>query len=298
MIELKKIIKLLNPVDFWGDKESYINTISRLDDQNKKPMNLYWCSEKNINKIQNIKSGTIIIPENISIHKANKNVNYILVSNPRKAFQEVLISFFLEKPAAHKISSNCIIETSHYNKNLLSVGHYSFIGINCKIGNNVRIGNNTTIYKETIIGDNVTIGSNCTIGGIGFGYEKNEKNENVLIPHIGNVKIGNNVEIGNNTCIDKAVLGSTFIAENVKIDNLVHIAHGVSIGKNSMVIANSMIAGSCIIEEDVWIAPSSSIKNGTTVKKNAIIGMGAVIITKVNEKEVFIGNPGKRLIKM
>ncbi len=90
---------------------------------------------------------------------------------------------------------------------------------------------------------------------------KNEEGKYSIIPHMGNVVIKNQVEIGNNTCIDRAVLGSTIINENVKIDNLVHISHGVSLGANSLIIANTMIAGSSIIGENVWVSPSSSILN-------------------------------------
>lgn len=109
--------------------------------------------------------------------------------------------------------------------------------------------------------------------------------------------INDNVEIGNNTCVDKAVLGSTVLRENVKIDNLVHIAHGCDIGKNSLVIANSMIAGSVIIGENAWVAPSASILNKIKIGKNVVLGMGAVVIRNVEDNAVIIGNPGKTLNK-
>ena len=84
---------------------------------------------------------------------------------------------------------------------------------------------------------------------------------------------------------------------NVKIDNLVHISHGVIIGANSLIIANSMIAGSSIIGEDVWISPSSSILNKKCIGNNSVIGMGAVVLKDVKEGQIIIGNPGKELIK-
>ena len=118
-----------------------------------------------------------------------------------------------------------------------------------------------------------------------------------MIPHIGNVVLGNNVEIGNNSCIDRAVLGSTILHDNVKVDNLVHIAHGVVIGKNSLIIANAMVAGSATIGEHVWVAPSASILNKKSIANNAVIGMGAVVLKNVNEGETIIGNPGKPLNK-
>ena len=167
-----------------------------------------------------------------------------------------------------------------------------------EIGKKVSIGYNTIIKQNTIIHNNVKIGANCTIGAIGFGYEKDVKGSYNVIPHIGNVIISKHVEIGNNVCIDKAVLGSTLIGENVKIDNLVHIAHGVKLGKNSMVIANSMIAGSVEIGSNCWISPSASIIDRISIGKDSLIGMGAVVIKDVKSNEVLIGNPAKLLKKM
>jgi UDP-3-O-[3-hydroxymyristoyl] glucosamine N-acyltransferase len=149
----------------------------------------------------------------------------------------------------------------------------------------------------TKIHDNAKIGANCTIGGVGFGYELDEEKKYVLLPHLGNVVLKSFVEIGNNTCIDRAVMGSTILEENVKVDNLVHIAHGVVIGKNSLIIANSMIAGSTKIGENVWVAPSVSILNKKTISDNSYIGMGAVVIKDVKENETIVGNPGKALVK-
>jgi UDP-3-O-[3-hydroxymyristoyl] glucosamine N-acyltransferase len=156
-----------------------------------------------------------------------------------------------------------------------------------------KIGHNNTIHKKTIIGNDVKIGSNNTIGGVGFGYEKNEFGKNEVLPHIGNVVIKNKVEVGNNTCIDKAVLGSTIICENVKIDNLVHIAHGVIIKDNSLIIANSMIGGSSIIGENVWVSPSVSIINKISVGDNSLVGMGAVVLKSLDQNTVSVGNPSK-----
>lgn len=177
---------------------------------------------------------------------------YIICENPRKSFGQVLKLFKKDEP--------------------------NIINSSAKIGKH-------TILKNTTIEENVTIGANCTIGGAGFGYEEGE-----LIPHIGRVRICEGVEIGNNVCIDRAVMGETIIGKSVKIDNLVHIAHGVEIGEGSMIIANAMIGGSVKIGKNVWIAPSVSILNGLTIGDNAYIGMGAVVLKDVEEGQKIVGN--------
>ncbi|MNL41568.1 UDP-3-O-acylglucosamine N-acyltransferase [compost metagenome] len=92
-------------------------------------------------------------------------------------------------------------------------------------------------------------------------------------------------------------MGSTILNENVKVDNLVHIAHGVVVGKNSLIIANAMIGGSTIIGENVWIAPSSSLINKINVSDNAVVGLGAVCLKSVSTGDVVVGNPAKSIKK-
>ena len=166
---------------------------------------------------------------------------------------------------------------------------------NCSLGDFCVIDHNTVIKAGTVIGEYAKIGSNCTIGGVGFGYEQNDEGVYEMIPHIGNVLINNHVEIGNNVCIDRAVMGATILHEHVKVDNLVHIAHGVSIGKNSLVIANAMVAGSVEIGENSWIAPSASIKQKVTIGNNALVGLGSVVLKNVEDQSIVAGVPAKKM---
>ena len=99
------------------------------------------------------------------------------------------------------------------------------------------------------------------------------------------------MHIGNNTCIDRGSLKDTVIGEGVKIDNLVHIAHNVNIGKNSLIIACSMIAGSVDIGENSWVAPSSTIRNAITIGKNTTIGLASTVVKSVPDNTTVIGNP-------
>ena len=176
-----------------------------------------------------------------------------------------------------------------------TIGHNVVIEEGSKLGSNCTIGHNTVIKRSTVVNNNVIIGSNCTIGGVGFGYEQNEFGNYIHVPHLGNVKIENNVEIGNNVCIDRAVLGSTVLQKDVKVDNLVHIAHGVNIGKNSLIIANSMVAGSVSIGANSWVAPSSSILNKITIGDNVTVGMGGVVIRDIKEPGTYVGNPLRKI---
>ena len=288
MINLHEIVVFLNLKNTVGSIEKKISTAIQLDVNNDRDDVLMWVSEKFYSELDKIKKGAIIcnkLPNEINI-----DCTYILTENPRLTFQKALTEFFMPK-RPQGISSTAVISPS------AKIGLNSFIGNNvviednCVIGSNAVIDHNTVIKSDTIIGNDVVIGANNVIGGVGFGYEKDETGQYIFIPHIGNVVIGNNVEIGNNSCIDRAVLGSTILMDNVKVDNLVHIAHGVKIGQNSLIIANAMVAGSVEIGENTWIAPSSSILNQKKIGSNVTVGLGAVVLKDVSDDATVIGNP-------
>ncbi|MCY7423200.1 MAG: hypothetical protein LH478_15815 [Chitinophagaceae bacterium] len=294
MIPIADLLERIQHIQFIGDKAGSIAIPLPLDVNNNDASVLMWVNDANLKLLDQVNTGTIICSSNFTAYKSN--CNYIIVERPRLAFKEVITQFFTPviQPS---ISLSAIVHPTCIIGNRVTLGHHVVVEENCTIGDNTTIGHNTIIHANTTIGNAVTIGCNNTIGGVGFGYEKDIDGEYSLIPHIGNVVIGNHVEIGNNTCIDRAVLGSTILHDNVKVDNLVHIAHGVCIGKNSLIIANAMVAGSTSIGENVWLAPSASVLNKRTIGNNAVIGMGAVVLKNVNEGETIIGNPGKPLTR-
>jgi UDP-3-O-[3-hydroxymyristoyl] glucosamine N-acyltransferase len=297
MILLKEIITKLNPVEFSGNAETTIERVAELSDKDFKPGDIAWCSDKNVALLSAIATGTIILsPASFAKIKSEQpgfeKINWIVVEVPRRAFMQMLQSFFVRKnipsisPAAH----------IHASVNLspgCTIGHGAVIEEGCVIGKNVSIGHNSVIGYNTIIEDNVIIGANNTIGGVGFGYEKTADGKYEMIPHIGNVHIYAGAEIGNNTAIDRAVIGSTKIGPNAKIDNLVHIAHGVKIGANALIIAHAMIAGSVEIGENAWVSPAASVLQKVKVGNNALIGMGSVVLKDVPENKIVVGSPAK-----
>ena len=300
MISLQQIIHAVNSSIQLSDEIQGINKALAITDVNFNENSIGWCSDKNSHLIENINAGKVIVSKEIYAEKSVKSSDLVLipVENPRQAFQKILQAFFYDKPVFGEISQNAVIhESVLYNSSKVSIGPNVVIEKGCEIGSNVVIGANTVIKSDTIIQNECTIGSNCTIGGVGFGYELNENNEYELMPHIGNVLILSNVEIGNNVCIDKAVMGSTIIGEHVKIDNLVHIAHGVEIGRNSLIIANAMIAGSVKIGENVWVAPSASVRQKLEIGNDSMIGLGSVVVKNVNSNTIVAGNPAKEFPK-
>lgn len=161
---------------------------------------------------------------------------------------------------------------------------------NVEIGKNVIIEPNACILADVIIGDNCIIQPGACIGSFGYEYKRTSKGI-ISVFHDGKVIIGNQVEIGANTCIDKGFsFRNTIIGDNNKIDNLIHIAHGVQTGSNNFIIACSMVAGSVTIKNNVWIGPNSSITPQITVHNNAFVTLGSVVTKNVEEGKTVSGN--------
>lgn len=190
--------------------------------------------------------------------------------------------------------SACIHESSTIGSRP-NVGANVVIEGNVVIGDSVIIGANTVIKANTLIGDDVEIGSCNVIGGVGFGYNQDDSGEYHQFPHFGKVILRDSVHIGNNTSIDRGSLSDTILAESVKVDNQVHIAHNVKIGRNSLIIANAMIAGSVTIGENCWVAPSSCIRNAVSIGNNVTVGLAATVTKDVADNETVMGSPAMPL---
>lgn len=169
------------------------------------------------------------------------------------------------------------------------------LGVNVRIGNDCVIGANTVIANAEI-GDGTIIGTNCSIGGNGFGFEIDPDTGNVIsVPHFGRVIIGQRVEIFANVCVARGSLRDTVIEDDVKIDNLVHVAHNCRIGRGAFLIAHAMIGGSASIGRGAWIAPHTAVMNGVTVDEWAMTGLGAVATKNIPANTVFAGVPAREL---
>jgi UDP-3-O-[3-hydroxymyristoyl] glucosamine N-acyltransferase len=124
------------------------------------------------------------------------------------------------------------------------------------------------------------------IGSDGLGFAK-ESNQWVKIEHLGKVLIGNNVELGSNTTIDRGSVGDTVLGDNIKIDNLVHIAHNVSIGSGSAIAANSAIAGSTKIGKNCTLAGCAALVDNIQIADEVHITAKSLITKSIKESGIY-----------
>jgi UDP-3-O-[3-hydroxymyristoyl] glucosamine N-acyltransferase len=206
-----------------------------------------------------------------------------------------------EKSSIHKratvgknvsIGDFVVIEESAQIGDNCTIYPQVFIGKNVKIGDNTILYSGVKVYYDCIIGSNCILHSNVVIGADGFGYAPLEDKSWQKVPQVGNVIIGDRVEIGACSCIDRAKFSSTIIYDGVKLDNLIHIAHNVEIGKNTAIAAQVGIAGSTKIGEYCQIGGQSGfaghirIADGTKTQAQS-----GVASTVKNADTALFGSP-------
>ncbi len=174
-----------------------------------------------------------------------------------------------------------------------SVGFNSVLKKNIRIGNNVIIGSNCTI-SNAVIGDNVIINDGTVIGKIGYGF-KVIKNKLTFIPHIGCVKINDDVYIGSNCTIDRGSFSNTSIGKFTMIDNLVHIAHNVKIGSFCFIAGQVGVAGSSVIGDKCMIGGQAGISGHLQIGNNVNIGGHSGILNNLSDGSRVIGFPSMKI---
>ena len=281
---------------------------------------------KGVSQIQDASSGTITFLSNPSYKKYLETTNAdaviveekiflnkkmgIVVQNSQFAMAKTLRLFnpvLKENPTIHSmayisdhakigekvsIAPGACIEKGVKIGDRCKVGPNTFIGQDTILGNNCELKANVSVYNNTNIGSNVIIHSGTSIGSDGFGFVTVDGNHE-KIPQTGNVIIKNDVEIGSNCSIDRATIGSTVIGEMTKIDNLVHIAHNVKIGKGCLITAGFAVAGSteignfCTFAGQVGVAPHLKIGN------NSIVASKAGVTKSLKGERVYAGFPAR-----
>lgn len=294
MMKVNEILKKLglSKDAVIGDINKIVEGVAPLSNaiENK----LVFCKRDNISELFDIKKCTVIVPKTVDPSILPKGNTYILAENPRLIFIRTMHLLHPKTVKPCIDTHACIHPSAQVDPNVY-IGPFAYIGPNCVIGKNSVIYPNVSILQNTTVSESVLIFSGTVIGGDGFGYERDEKNELIGFPHLGSVYIGKNVEIGSNTSIDRGSLSNTEIGEGTKIDNLVHVAHNVKIGKHCEIIAHAMLGGSVVIGDYTRIAPGAQIMNGLTIGKNVLVGLGAVVIKDIPDNTVVAGVPARKI---
>jgi UDP-3-O-[3-hydroxymyristoyl] glucosamine N-acyltransferase len=230
----------------------------------------------------------------------------LTVDDPHWGYAMVAKAFYPEIDNDGEQQSELVDSTAELGPGVMIgpgvvIGRGAELGANCRIGANavigpaVRLGENCVVgsgasIRYCLAGNSVRIAAGVRIGEDGFGYVASAE-QNLKVPQLGRVLIGNEVEIGANTTIDRGSGPDTTIGDGVVIDNLVQIAHNVKIGRNSIIVAFVGISGSTTIGDNVVIGGQVGIAGHVTLGDGARIMAQAGIISDVPPGATFSGTP-------
>lgn len=257
----------------------------------------FIANPKYLHHLSSTKASILIVSKDVELN-GHAIPAIIQVDDPYSAFTLLLNLFSkstfsacgVEQPSF--VASNVALPESSF------VGAFSYIsedvvlGEGVKIlqqvfiGKGVKIGANTILHPGVRILAGCEVGANCmlhanvVVGSDGFGFAPQKDGHYEKIAQNGQVIIEDDVEIGANCAIDRATMGATIIRKGVKLDNLVHIAHNVEIGENTVIAAQTGVSGSTRIDKQcviagqvgfaghVYVAPGSQIGGQTGVTRS------------------------------
>lgn len=285
-------------VDIIGNAEGkYFSNVRPISEADRN--SLVWISPLRQDKqdlAHQTRAEIVICDKSLSIGADLRELKcFVVTERPKLLFLRVVEALFSDK-SRKGIHDTAWVHPEAKISPEAYIGPFTYVG-RAEVGEKTVLHGHCHIYDKVKIGRNVTINAGTVIGSDGFGYERNEEGQLERFPHIGGVIIEDNVDIGANACIDRGTLGDTIIKEGAKIDNQVHIAHNIVVGRDAAVIAHAMVGGSVRIGDRAWLAPSASVMDRISIGADSIIGLGAVVLKDVPDKTVVVGNPARELKK-
>lgn len=244
----------------------------------------YLNSAKWAHQLEGSTGQVFITREDLTEHVPTGNVLLITDRSPQEAFYRL----FSEKGAhqyerlAPRIDPEARIEPS------------AVVGADVWIEADTYVGHNSVVLPNTYLGRGVTIKPNTTVGGDGF--EPKVIGERMrIIPHTGGAWLEDGVEVGSSTCIDRGLFGEfTYLGRDTKVDNLVHVAHSVTMGERVCLVACSEVSGTATLENGVWVGPNASVNQLLTLGAHSYVGTASVVTRDLEPHSLAFGAPAKR----
>jgi UDP-3-O-[3-hydroxymyristoyl] glucosamine N-acyltransferase len=232
------------------------------------------------------------------------------IQNPYLAFSRALGLFYRPPAYPPGIHPTAVIDSSAQIGEGAHIGPYVVVGPRVRIGPHATLLAHAVLYpgvavgshffahahavvrENCVLGDHVTLENGAIIGGDGFGFAKNESGQWEKIPQSGPVRLGSRVDVQANATVDRATVGATEIGDGTKIDNLVQIGHGSSVGQNTLLCAQTGLAGSSVIGNNVILAGQVGIAGHCKVGDGVVLTAQSAVSHDVPPGKMISGSPG------
>ena len=289
-----------------GDKDAKVSSFAKIEEGHEGAIS-FLSNKKYLHYIYETKSSVVLVDESLALER-NVNCTLIRVKSAYEAVAQLLQLYESMKPRKRGISDLAFIEPTATIGEDCYIGPFAYVGPKCVIGDNsiihphaalgdnVIVGKNTEIHSNAVIyhdckvGNRCILHAGCVIGADGFGFAPSENGYD-KIPQIGIVTIEDDVEIGANTCVDRSTMGSTFIRNGVKLDNLVQIAHNTDIGANTVMSSQVGVAGSTKVGEWCMFGGQVGISGHITIGNKVMLGAQSGVPGSIKDGQQLIGTP-------
>ena len=291
-----------------GDANRKVSDVGPIESAHEGQLS-FLCDAKYLPHLSQTGASVVLMTDSI-VFDGETNATLIRVENARAAMGQLLaLVAKAMNPAKQGIEQPCFVSEGVVVPEDAYIGAFAYIGKNVQlgkgvqiyphtyIGDNVKIGDNTILYSGVKIYYNCVVGKDCilhagvVVGSDGFGFEPDAKGVNQKLPQIGNVIIEDDVEIGANTTVDRAMMGSTIIRRNAKLDNLVQVAHNVEIGESTFMCAQVGVAGSTKVGGHCILAGQVGVAGHINIADNCIFGAQSGIANNVKKSGMYQGSP-------
>ena len=291
-----------------GDANRKVSDVGPIESAREGQLS-FLCDAKYLPHLPQTNASVVLMTDSIEF-TGETNATLIRVENARAAMGQLLsLVAKAMNPTKQGIEQPCFISEGETIPEDAYIGAFAYIGKNVQlgkgvqiyphtyIGDNVRIGDNTILYSGVKVYYNCVIGKDCilhagvVVGSDGFGFEPDAQGVNQKLPQIGNVIIEDDVEIGANTTVDRAMMGSTIIRRNAKLDNLVQVAHNVEIGESTFMCAQVGVAGSTKVGSHCILAGQVGVAGHITIADNCVFGAQSGIANNVKKPGMYQGSP-------
>lgn len=289
-----------------GDKDAKVSSFAKIEEGHEGAIS-FLSNKKYLHYIYETKSSVVLVDESLALER-NVNCTLIRVKSAYEAVAQLLQLYESMKPRKRGISDLAFIDPTAAIGEDCYIGPFAYIGPKCVIGDNsiihphaalgdnVIVGKNTEIHSNAVIyhdckvGNRCILHAGCVIGADGFGFAPSENGYD-KIPQIGIVTIEDDVEIGANTCVDRSTMGSTYIRNGVKLDNLVQIAHNTDIGANTVMSSQVGVAGSTKVGEWCMFGGQVGISGHITIGNKVMLGAQSGVPGSIKDGQQLIGTP-------
>ena len=292
-----------------GDQSAVVSGLNGIEEAGPEDIT-FVANPKYVPLLKATNAGAVILGEGVEA----PGLNVVRVAEAYAAFAKVLVMFAPEPALPEGVSDLAYIADDAEVADSAAVGPFAvidagakvgvrtavcsgaYVGRGSSVGEDCIIYPNATIRERVTVGDRAIIHPNAVVGSDGFGFATVE-GVHRKVPQIGTVVVGNDVEIGAGTTIDRGTMGATIIGDGCKIDNLVQIAHNVTLGKGTILAAQVGIAGSTKVGDYVVMGGQVGLIGHIEIGDRVQIAAKSGIPKSIPPDEIWFGYPARPIME-